>query len=62
MITSRMNKTRIAPVEVNGLYPPTFSLMLTPPLYLNTDKICENVQLGLGEMALIVVQSLYYKG
>lgn len=25
-----MNKTRMAPVEVNGLYPPIFSLMLTP--------------------------------
>jgi hypothetical protein len=62
MITSRMNKTRIAPVEVNGLYPPTFSLMLTPPLHLNTDKICENGQAGLGEKALNAAHSLHWKG
>lgn len=33
MITSRMNKTRMAPVEVNGLYPPTFSLMLNSSFF-----------------------------
>lgn len=62
MITSRMNNTRIAPVEVKAPpYPPTFSLMLTPPLYLNTFKICGNIQSGLGETARTYSLPLQFK-